>query len=128
VAKRVRGSRSAHRPGGQGPHRGRRDRSGASEATDAATALPTADVDGAIDTVTAEYAEVATEAPATTTKRRRQRRSARAQAESLEGRAAAEGAYVREDLRRIGIISLVLLVGLVIAWILFYALDILNLY
>jgi hypothetical protein len=56
------------------------------------------------------------------------RRSSRATAESLEGRAAAEQVWVRDDLRHIGIISAVLFIGLAIAWILFVPRNLLGLY
>ena len=132
MAKRVRGKRAAYRPGGQGPSRSGR---AADDASSGETAFEpaAADIDDAIDVVAGEYTEVtlAEAEPAAapgTTKRRRTRRSARAQAESLEGRAAAENIYVREDLRRIGVISGILFAGLAIAWVLFVALDILDVY
>ena len=98
--------------------------------------LSVPDIDAAVETVSGEYTEIALEeapaatAAATTTssRRRRTRRSARAQAESLEGRSAAENTWVREDLRRIGIISVVLLTALLIAWVLLVVVDIFNIY
>jgi hypothetical protein len=46
----------------------------------------------------------------------------------LTSRAAAEDAFVREDLRRIGAVSFILIIGLALAWVLFYAMDLLGLY
>ena len=134
MAKRVR-SRSAHRPGGQGPSRSKKTNDDTTSSTDAASGSGQADIDGAVETVSGEYTEISLEeAPAAaatatgSTRRRRTRRSARAQAESLEGRSAAENVWVRADLRRIGIISVILLVSLAIAYIVFVVMDVLNLY
>jgi hypothetical protein len=59
---------------------------------------------------------------------RRARRSARSRPDDLAARAAAEDVWVRADLRRIGIISAVLLAGLAVAWVIFVLLDVLGLY
>ena len=131
MARRTRASRSAHRPGGQGPSRTKKSDGDAASADADAKQTTDADIDAAVETVTAEYTELAIEeaAPAAApTKRRRTRRSARAQAESLEGRAAAENVFVRADLRRIGMISVILLTGLLVAWIVFVVMDVLSLY
>jgi hypothetical protein len=56
------------------------------------------------------------------------RTSKRRTAEELTARAAAEDAWVREDLRRIGLISVLLLVLLAVAWVLFGVVDVLGLY
>lgn len=120
MAKRVRGSRSSHRPGGQGPSR--------TTKTDQA-ASSDADIDLAVETVETGYTELAIdESPAAPAKPRRARRSERARADSLPARAAAEDAYVREDLRRIGVVSLILVIGLAVAWVLFVPMDLLSLY
>ena len=127
VAKRVRGKRSAaYKPGGQGPSRDK-DSGGAQ------TAPPTLDVDAAIEDVTdaqiVETTEIAVAEPAATPRKRKgARRSARARAESLAGRAAAEESWVREDLRNIGMITVVLLVGLLVAWILFVPMNLGSFY
>jgi 4'-phosphopantetheinyl transferase EntD len=92
------------------------------------TTLP-ADIDAALETVESSYTEIAIdEAAPTPRKSRRERRSPRAKSESLEGRVAAENVYVRQDLRRIGFVSVVLVVVLAVAYVLFYAVDLLGLY
>jgi hypothetical protein len=127
VAKRVRGSHSTHRPGGQGPSRNKK--TGEEMSSDAGTTAPVADIDGALQTVESSYTEIAIDesAPAPRTSRRA-RRSTKAKSDSLDGRVAAENVYVREDLRRIGVVSVVLVVMLAVAWVLFYAMDLLGLY
>jgi hypothetical protein len=128
VAKRVRGSRSTHRPGGQGPSRTKKTSDDAAAADDVSTAADV-DIDGAVESVSGEYTELAIEESSPTpTKRRRARRSPKVKADSLEARVAAENIYVRADLRRIGMVSVVLVVGLAVAWVLFVMLDLLSLY
>jgi len=143
VAKRVRGSRSAHRPGGQGPSRTKKPANGAAEATDAETAAPDQDVvsDAAYGEVEVdEVAAAAVAAVATTeaapseeqaprrSRRRERRRSPKQRTDDLTARATAESVWVRADLRRIGLVSVVLLVLLAVAWVIFGVLDVLNLY
>lgn len=126
MAKRVR-SRSTHRPGGQGPSRTKK--SGEDTSLDAETVEPTADIDGALETVESSYTEIAIDESAPgPRKSRRARRSMRSRSDSLEGRVSAENVYVRQDLRRIGVVSVVLLVMLAVAWVLFFAMDLLGLY
>lgn len=127
VAKRVRGKRSAaYKPGGQGPSRDQESGGGQ-------TTPETLDVDAAIEDVTdaqiVETAEIAVAEPAATPRKRKSaRRSARSKADSLAGRAAAEESWVREDLRHIGMITVVLVVGLLIAWVVFVPMNLANLY
>lgn len=130
MAKRVRGSRSAHRPGGQGPVRTRKTAEASSPSgADVAPSAWDADVDEAIDLVMMETTEITIdETVPVATPARRQRRSARVKADSLQARVAAENVYVLEDLRRIGVVSVFLFVGLLLAWILFVPLDLLGLY
>ena len=130
VAKRLRGSRSAHRPGGQGPSRARRDASDsvAPEPASPTLARPVADIDGAVDMVAMESTELEIEERVTTPRARKARRGARVRADSLGARAAAEDAWVNEDLRRIGYVSLALVAGLLIAWVLFVPMDLAGLY
>lgn len=138
MAKRVRGSRSAHRPGGQGPSRARRtDIDGATAPDDA---LPASADDLVTD---ADYSEVevdeaavaalAAATPASAPEQelapRRSRRKARKQRPSdLAARVAAEDVWVRQDLRRIGVVSMIQLAALAVAWVLFGLLDVLSLY
>jgi hypothetical protein len=130
VAKRPRASRASHRPGGQGPTRSRK--SGDTSMSDAAYGPETssgADIDAAVETVESGYSELMVdETTPATTRTRRVRRSIKARADSLPVRAAAEDAFVREDLRRIGIVTVVLVIGLAVAWVLFFAMDVLGLY
>jgi hypothetical protein len=130
VAKRVRGSRSAHRPGGQGPSRTSKSSSADSAAaSDASDVVVDADIDAAVESVGGEYTELAIEETAPKpVKTRRTRRSSKVKADSLQARAATEDVYVREDLRRIGVVSVILVVMLIVAWIVFVAMDVLNLY
>lgn len=138
MAKRVRGSRSAHRPGGQGPSRAKKTSDNGALAPD--DALPvTADEPltkasgGEFDV---DEAAVAALAAATSTRepeeaktpRRGRRRGRKQRPTNLAARMAAEDVWVREDLRRIGIVSVVLLVGLAVAWVVFGFLDVLGLY
>ena len=60
--------------------------------------------------------------------RRRERRRPKQRTDDLTSRAAAENVWVREDLRRIGIVSVVLLVALAVCWVIFGMLDVLSLY
>jgi hypothetical protein len=127
VAKRVR-NRSAHRPGGQGPSRTNNTSSSSDSEVD-----DSVDIDAAVESVGMETTELVIEEPATPTttaasKPRRTRRGAKAKADSLEVRSAAEGVFVREDLRRIGIITAVLVVALLTAWVVLVPMNALGLY
>jgi hypothetical protein len=48
--------------------------------------------------------------------------------DDLATRAAAETAWVRGDLRRIGVVSVVLIAALAVAYVVFGVVDVLNLY
>ncbi len=142
MAKRVSGNRSSHRPGGQGPSRTKKTSDDAASAsTDAAQAAPADDVltdatysevevdEVAAAAVAATSQSTATEAGEPKTRRRRERRKARKKSsDDLEARAAAETVWVRSDLRRIGIISVILLIALAVCWIVFGVVDVLNVY
>ncbi len=139
MAKRARGSRSAHRPGGQGPNRSRKTSDEAtSAAKDASPTMPANDLltdddysDVEIDEIAAAAITAAT-APAEPSepepRRRRERRRARQRPSDLAARASAEDVWVRDDLRRIGVVSVILLVSLAACWVVFGFLDVLNLY
>jgi hypothetical protein len=72
---------------------------------------------------------VAQVAPAVEPKRtRRARQRAKSRPDDLAARAVAEDAWVRADLRRIALVSVVLLAGLAVAWVAFVLLDVLSLY
>ncbi len=130
MAKRVRGSHSTHRPGGHPPVRSTRP----STATPETTAYPTspawdADIDSAIDSVVVETTEVTIADPvAPMPPTARARRRVAVKADSLEARVAAENVYVREDLRRIAVVTGILIAGLAVCWVLFVLLDLLDLY
>jgi len=126
VAKKVRGKSSSYRPGGQGPSHSKESTS--PNDGDTYDAIDVA-IDSAAEETEVEVSEISVAAPAAVARKpKAARRSARAKAESLEGRAAAEEAWVRDDLRHIGLISLVLIAGLAIAWVLFVPLNLANLY
>lgn len=135
MAKRVRGSRSKHLPGGQGPSHSKKtwDSSGAPE-TVAVSTTSDADIDMALDIVAMQATELAIEEPLTPVapveKPRRSRRGAKAKAkaDSLTARSAAETIYVREDLRSIAVISGILLAGLIIAAVLLVSMNLSGLY
>jgi len=61
-------------------------------------------------------------------KRTRRARRAKTRPDDLAARAAAENGWVREDLRRIWIVSAILMAALAVSWVLFVALDVLGLY
>ena len=130
MAKRIRGSRSSHRPGGQGPSRTKKAADDTTTpAADVSEASADVDIDAAVGAVGAEITEIAIEEPAPAAPRpRRARRGTKIKADSLVARATAEDVYVREDLRRIGIVSATLLAALLIAWVLLVAMDLLGLY
>jgi hypothetical protein len=133
VAKRVRGKGSSYRPGGQGPSRSKESQSPESVANADVVTLDPIDIaiDSAVEPVPVEVdtAEISVAAPAAVARKpKAARRSARAKADSLEGRAAAEETWVRTDLRRIAIISAIMVAGLAVAWVLFVALNLAGLY
>jgi hypothetical protein len=88
-------------------------------------------VDAAIDSVLYESAydaELTIAEPATAAVATKPRRTARVKADSLDARIAAESIYVREDLRRILLVSVVLFAVLAICWFVFVFLNVLDLY
>ena len=145
MAKRTRASRSAHRPGGQGPTRTKKSSDGETssavpseaEVTDAEEIGATyseVEVDEiAASAIAAATATQATEEPEPIPGRRSLRRaqgrtSKKRGHDALAARAAAEDVWVREDLRRIAVVSLILVVGLGLAYIVFVVIDVLGLY
>ncbi|MEX1294656.1 MAG: hypothetical protein AB1Z67_00660 [Candidatus Limnocylindrales bacterium] len=71
----------------------------------------------------------AQERPAGKRSRRRAARSSKRKSQDdLASRAAAETAWVRGDLRRIGVVSIVLVTLLAVSYVLFGMLDVLGLY
>ena len=83
----------------------------------------------AVAAATAQAPTVAEpEAPRTYGRRASRRTSKRRSHEELAARAIAEDAWVRADLRRIAVVSAVLLAVLAVAWVLFSMLDVLGLY
>lgn len=143
MAKRTRASRSAHRPGGQGPTR-------AKKTSDAETSSPAsrpADVSTAEDinvndsevevdevaaaAVAASTATAASEEPPTGRRSRRRakgRTSKKRNQNDLASQATAEDVWVRADLRRIAVVSVILVVALALAYVVFGVMDVLNLY
>jgi hypothetical protein len=86
----------------------------------------------AVAAATAPAATAATaEAPPSEGKRakgRTRRKTGRKSQDELAARSAAENVWVREDLRRIGIVSVILIVALAVFFIVFGVVDVLNLY
>jgi hypothetical protein len=129
VAKRNRGSRSAHRPGGQAPARARRaPDAGTSGHGSAPTSSWDADIDSAIDLVVLEENTLALDEPTPASQAARPAKRVKVRADSLDARVAAEDVYVREDLRRIAVVSTILIASLVAAWVVFVLFDVLDLY
>ena len=130
MAKRVRGSHSTHRPGGHVPAREQKPPATPTAASStSANAGWDADIDQAIDSVILETTEVTIEDPvAPTPATVRTRKRVTVKTDSLQARVAAENIYVREDLRRIAVVSAILVAGLAVAWVLIVFLDLLGLY
>jgi hypothetical protein len=91
-------------------------------------AAPAPDIDAAIDSVFLEETSLTIEEPVAAAPSARPRRGAKVRADSLQARMAAEDVYVREDLRRILVVSGVLFAALALAWFVFVFLDVLDLY
>ncbi len=139
MAKRVR-SRGSYRPGGQGPSRTKTTAPGASDAASDAIVDDVAYDEVEVDEIAAAAVASATPAqpaatpaqPAATTAgrraSRRERRRPRGRTDELAARATAESSWVQDDLRRIGVITVILVVALVVAWVVFGYLDVLGLY
>jgi hypothetical protein len=130
VAKRVRGSHSTHRPGGHVPVRAQKP---PATPTAASSTSPNpawdADIDQAIDSVILETTEVTIEDPVVPVPAAgRTRKRVTVKSDSLQARVSAENVYVREDLRRIAVVSAILVAGLAVAWVLIVLLDVLGLY
>jgi hypothetical protein len=139
VAKRVRGPRSTHRPGGQGPSRVSREEratpSGRSAVQAPEPAVGTASVPARPpDTVSPEVPAPPAPRPRTAPRTeaaasaRVSRTRSRARADSLASRASAELVYVTDDLRRIAVVSLVMLVVFGVIWLLLAVIDPLSVY
>jgi hypothetical protein len=129
VAKRVRGSHSTHRPGGLAPVRPTRPATTPGGPDTPNSPAWDADIDGAIDSLVVETTEVTFADPvAPLPSNTRLRRRVSVKADSLEARVAAENVYVREDLRRIAVVTGILIAGLAVCWVLFVLLDLLDLY
>lgn len=131
MAKRARASRSTHRPGGQGPSRSRKsDDASTSPAEPAIEAETVSAGEMTVEASDPHRAETAVAPPAAQLESRRTRRARRAKTrpDNLAAQAEAENAWVRADLRRIAIVSAIMLVALAVAWVLFVALDVLSLY
>ncbi len=129
MAKRVRGSHSTHRPGGQVPTRPQKPSTASAAISASGDVATDAAIGQAIDSVVLETTEVTIAdpvAPALTPSRARKRVTVKQ--DSLQARVAAENVYVREDLRRIAVVSGILITGLAVAWVLFVLLDLFGLY
>jgi hypothetical protein len=85
-------------------------------------------IDEAIDIVVLEDAAIGFDGPPAVAPQARPAKRVKVKADSLEARVAAEDVYVREDLRRIGLVSAILISSLLAAWVVFVVLDVLDLY
>lgn len=142
VAKRTQASRSAHRPGGQGPSRKKTSGAEAGSSTsDEAEASSAEEIGASYSEVEVDEVAAAAVAAASSTQvaeeptsGRRSRRRARGRSstkksrDDLASRAAAEDVWVRDDLRRIGIVSVILVAALALAYLVFGVMDVLSLY
>jgi hypothetical protein len=117
LAKRVRGQRSTHRPGGVGPARIDRDPSAIRRTVTTPGAAPAASL--VTDADAGPTAARRSAAGPTAIAARDTRTRTRLKAGGLEQKAAAEAAWVTEDLRRIAVISAIMLAGLALAWVVF---------
>lgn len=130
MAKRVRGSHSTHRPGGLAPVRSSRPAGAAPTGGSGVTPSAWAPIaDSPVDPFVVETTEVTFQDPPTpgpATSRARKRTTVKA--DSLQARVAAENVYVREDLRRIAMVTAILVAGLAVSWVLFVVLNVLGLY
>ena len=142
MAKRTQASRSAHRPGGQGPSRKKTSGAEAGSSTaDEAKASSTEEIGASYSEVQVDEVAAAAVAAASSTQvaeeptsGRRSRRRARGRSstkksrDDLASRAAAEDVWVRDDLRRIAIVSVILVAALALAYLVFGVMDVLSLY
>ena len=142
MAKRSRASRSARRPGGQGPTRTKKPSGaeassetsvdpGVSPAEEIGASYSEVEVDEiAAAAVAAAATTQATQEPTTGKRARRRavRTAKRKTQDDLASRAAAETIWVRQDLRRIVVVSIVLIVALAVAYVVFGRVDVLGLY
>ncbi len=142
MVKRTRASRSAHRPGGQGPTRAKKtsdaeaspptsSQAGTDTVADAVTGYSEVEVDEvAAAAVAASTATVASDTPTTgrRSRRRAQGRTSKKSHGDFATRAAAEDVWVRADLRRIGVVSVILVVALALSYLVFGVMDVLSLY
>jgi hypothetical protein len=123
LAKRVRGQRSTHRPGGVGPARPDRDLTATRRPTSSNTMASTSAVT-APGEATSDATPIGGRVVTTSTARsasgvsRDIRARTRLRSGGLEQKAAAEAGWVADDLRRIAVISAIMLAGLAIAWVL----------
>jgi hypothetical protein len=125
VAKRIRGQRATHRVAGQPA----RVRQSTPSSPAIASSAPAVDIDAAIDDVMMAETELAIAEPVVpSTPVGRPRRTVKVKQDSLQARIAAENIYVRDDLRRIGMVSGILFAALAVAWFVFVFLDVLGLY
>jgi hypothetical protein len=119
LAKRVRGQRSTHRPGGVGPARLDRESTVVRRTLATPSAAPT-DPGGSGSDATVVPGPVPTSSATRTSSLalRDARSRTRLRSGGLEQKASAEAGWVTEDLRRIAVISAIMLAGLALAWVL----------
>jgi hypothetical protein len=123
LAKRVRGQRSAHRPGGVGPTRPEREPTTRPAAIGSVSSIPPTPI------ATDARAPSPAAGPATTVVTTREiRQRTRLRSSGLDQKAAAETEWVTDDLRRIAVLIAIMLAGLAVAWILLVVVGLGDIY
>jgi hypothetical protein len=115
LAKRVRGQRSTHRPGGVGPARSEREPTIRSASPEASLSVAPAVASRAVEP---PASVLAVAGPGATATARDLRPRTRLRSSGLDQKAAAETEWVTDDLRRIAVISAIMVAGLALAWVL----------
>lgn len=128
MAKRQRGSRSAHRPGGYGPTRAPRSATGTRPADAAGIAAVPAASPAAASPARPSTPSPAVAASASRSTPPKARVRTRQRGDTLAARVAAEESWISDDLRRIAIISGALVLSLLLAWFLLVVLNLSGLY
>jgi hypothetical protein len=114
LAKRVRGQRTTHRPGRVGPARPDREPTTRISSTGAIAPIAAPST----SRVAAPAPVVGTASAGALAATRDPRVRTRLRSSGLDQKAAAETEWVTDDLRRIGVISAIMVAGLALAWVL----------
>ena len=125
LAKRVRGQRSTHRPGKVAS--ARPDREPLARTSSASAITPVAPV-AATRGVAASSPIVSTPGATAFPAARDLRSRTRLRSSGLDQKAAAETEWVTDDLRRIAVISAIMVAGLALAWVLLVVVGLGDIY